>query len=327
MADTLLNACTRTFRASLRFEPSKGVNSAVSLEKVRVRSSAQSRPLHRCQPDLYIYSEGLNQAKGMCSRDMKHVKITAFDLPDAWYQVLGKIWEDGETFAVRYGSEATETRKLDVTIEIVHPENRPLVHEKAPCDMKYVTSYFMEYLWFGEKKPDETYTYSSRLRDPVDQIENAIARYVDELFDRQITLVIRKPEDIFKELKGRSHEPPCLTILDTEVIRDEADKKLWFNLFGYFRSWDAYAALPANLAGLQLFSEEFVKQLNLKGTTKHGKSWKRVKPGRMIMQSKNCHVYQRQYSLVDELLKVKRPSFGERIQVPKKTETNPPNMQ
>lgn len=87
----------------------------------------------------------------MCSRDMKHVKITAFDLPDAWYQVLSRIWEEGEAFAVRYGSEVTETRKLDATIEIVHPENRPLVHEKAPCDMKYVTSYFMEYLWFGEK--------------------------------------------------------------------------------------------------------------------------------------------------------------------------------
>jgi len=185
--------------------------------------------------------------------------------------------------------------------------------------MKYVMSYFMEYLWFGEKKPDETYTYSSRLRNPVDQIEKAIDRYVDELFDRQITLVIRKPEDISKELEGKSHEPPCLTILDTEITRNEEDKKLKFNLFGYFRSWDAYAALPANLAGLQLFSEEFAKQLNLKGNRKHGENWEPVQTGRMIMHSKNCHVYQRQYSLVEELLKVKRPTFGERIQVSKKS--------
>ena len=249
---------------------------------------------------------------------MKHIKITAFDLPDAWYQVLTRIGKEGETFTVKYGSEITETKKLDVTIEIVHPENRPLVHEKSPCDMKYVMSYFMEYLWFGEKKPDETYTYSSRLRNPVDQIEEAIDRFIDELFDRQITLVIRKPEDIFKELEGRPHEPPCLTILDTEVTRNEDDKKLKFNLFGYFRSWDAYAAIPANLAGLQLFSEAFVKQLNLKGTTKHGKNWEPIQTGRMIMHSKNCHVYQRQYPLVEELLKVKRPTFGERIQVTKK---------
>lgn len=252
---------------------------------------------------------------------MKHVKITAFDLPDAWYQVLSRIWEEGETFVVRYGSEVTETKKLDVTLDIARPENRPLVHEKAPCDMKYVTSYFMEYLWFGEKKPDETYTYSSRLRKPVDQIKKAIDRYVDELFDRQITLVIRKPEDIYKKLEGKPHEPPCLTILDTEIVRNERDKKLKFNLYGYFRSWDAYAALSANLAGLQLFSEEFVKQLNLKGTMKHGKSWQPVQTGKMVMHSKNCHVYQRQYSLVEELLKVKRHTFGERIQVSKKAES------
>jgi thymidylate synthase len=249
---------------------------------------------------------------------MKHVKITAFDLPDAWYQVLSQIWEKGETFVVRYGSEATQTKKLDVTLEIIHPENRPLIHEKAPCDMKYVTSYFMEYLWFGEKKPDETYTYSSRLRNPIDQIEAAISRYVEELFDRQVTLVIRKPEDIFKKLQGRIHEPPCLTILDTEIIRDKNDGKLKFDLFGYFRSWDAYAALPANLAGLQLFSEEFVKQLNHKGVKKHGENWEHIQTGRMIMHSKNCHIYQRQYTIIEELLKVKRSNFREKIQITKK---------
>jgi thymidylate synthase len=249
---------------------------------------------------------------------MKHVKITAFDLPDAWYKVLRQIWEKGETFLVRYGSETTETKKLDVTIEVAHPENRPLVHEKAPCDMKYVTSYFMEYLWFGEKKPDETYTYSSRLRNPIDQIDKAIDRYIEEIFDRQITLVIRKPEDILKKLEGKPHEPPCLTILDTEIVRNEENGKLQFNLFGYFRSWDAYAALPANLGGLQLFAEEFVKQLNQRGAKLHGKSWEKVQTGRMIMHSKNCHIYQRQYPLIEELLKVEKHTFAEKIKVTKK---------
>ena len=243
---------------------------------------------------------------------MRYVKITAFDIPDAWYQVLKRIWEDGETFFVRYGSEMAETKKLDVTMEILHPENKPLVHDKAPCDMKYVMNYFMEYLWFGEKRPDETYTYSSRLRKPVDQIEEAICRYVDEVFDRQVTLVVRVPEDILKEIEGRKHEPPCLTILDTEIGRDEEDKKLKLVLTGYFRSWDVYAGLPANLAGLQLFSEEFVKELNVAGRKKHGKRWEEVYTGKMIMHSKNCHVYQRQYPLVDELLRTKTPTFREK---------------
>lgn len=249
---------------------------------------------------------------------MKHVKITAFDLPDAWYQVLKKIWEEGEAFSVKYGSEVTETRKLDVTIEIQRPENRPLVHEKAPCDMRYVMNYFMEYLWFGEKRPDETYTYSSRLRSPVDQIQEAISRYKEEVFDRQITLVIRLPQDIYKEIEGMKHEPPCLTIIDTEITRNDNDRKLKFTLVGYFRSWDAYGALPANLAGLQLFSEAFVKELNAKGQERQKSKWEEVSTGPMLMISKNCHIYHRQFPFVQELLKAGRPTFGEKIQVSKK---------
>lgn len=249
---------------------------------------------------------------------MKHVKITAFDLPDAWYQVLRRIREEGEEFSVRYGSEITETMKLDVTLEVLHPENKPLVHEKAACDMRYVMNYFMEYLWFGEKKPDETYTYSSRLRTPVDQIEAAIKRYVDERFDRQVTLVVRIPEDLQKEHKGKRHEPPCLTILDTEVARDPDDKKLKLTLTGYWRSWDAYAALPANLAGLQLFSEAFVRELNVRGREKHGNKWEEIYTGKMIMHSKNCHIYQRQLPMVEELLSSKRTTVGEKIQVSRK---------
>jgi thymidylate synthase len=249
---------------------------------------------------------------------MKHVKITAFDLPDAWYQVLKKIWEEGEDFSVRYGSEITETKKLDVTLEVLHPENKPLLHDRSPCDMRYVLNYFMEYLWFGEKKPDETYTYSGRLRSPVDQIEAAINRYVEELFDRQVTLVVRIPEDIKREIKGKKHEPPCLTILDTEVARDNSDRKLRLNLTGYWRSWDAFGALPANLAGLQLFNEAFVKELNAKGREKHKHKREEVSTGKMIMHSKNCHIYQRQFTMVEGLLKSKKPTFGETMQVAKK---------
>ena len=250
---------------------------------------------------------------------MKHVKVTAFDLPDAWYQVLRRIWDEGEDFSVHYGSEITETKKLDVTLEVLHPENRPLVHEKASCDMGYVTSYFMEYLWFGEKKPDETYTYSSRLRTPVDQIEAAVNRYVDELFDRQVTLVVRIPEDILKDQGGRRHEPPCLTILDTEIARDLNDKKLKLALTGYWRSWDAFGALPANLAGLQLFCEGFVKELNAKGMDRHKDKWEEAYSGKMIMHSKNCHIYQRQFPLVQDLLRAKKSTFGEKVQLQNKT--------
>ena len=72
---------------------------------------------------------------------MKYVKITAFDCPDAWFQALSHIWNEGDDFQVGYGSEESETKKLNLTIEITHPENRPLVSDKAPCDIKYVQGY------------------------------------------------------------------------------------------------------------------------------------------------------------------------------------------
>ena len=57
---------------------------------------------------------------------MKHVNIAAFDCPDAWFKTLKNIWNEGDAFQVGYGSEETETKKLNLTIEIMHPENRPL---------------------------------------------------------------------------------------------------------------------------------------------------------------------------------------------------------
>ena len=219
---------------------------------------------------------------------MKHVKITAFDCPDAWFQALNQIWKEGDVFKVGYGSETTETKKLNLSIEIMHPENRPLVSDKAPCDMKYVQWYALTYLWCGEKQ-DETYTYGSRLREPVDQIEEAVKRYVQEQRDRQVTFVVRLPDDI-KKFRGKErHEPPCLSLIDTEILEGK------MHLTCYFRSWDAYAGLPANIAGLQIFNEAFVKEINSRGDLT-------LETGKLIFHSKNCHVYERQYKLVKELL-------------------------
>jgi thymidylate synthase len=219
---------------------------------------------------------------------MKHIKITAFDCPDAWFQALNNIWKEGDVFNVGYGSETTETKKLNLSIEILHPENRPLVSDKAPCDIRYVQGYALEYLWCGEKQ-NETYTYGSRLNHPINQIEEAVKRYAKEQQDRQVTMVIRLPEDIRKYIGTKRHEPPCLSLIDTEILEGK------MHLTCYFRSWDAYAGLPANIAGLQLFNEAFVKEINSRGNLT-------LSTGKLIFHSKNCHIYQRLYKLVKELL-------------------------
>jgi thymidylate synthase len=242
---------------------------------------------------------------------VKFVKVTAFDCPDAWFQALSHIWNEGDTFEVGYGSEISQTKKLNLTIEITHPENRPLVSDKAPCDMKYVQWYALTYLWCGEKQ-DETYTYGSRLREPVDQIEEAVKRYLQEQRDRQVTLAVRLPEDI-KKYRGRDrHEPPCLSLIDTEILEGK------LHLTCYFRSWDAYAGLPANIAGLQLFNEALVSEIKSRGNL-------RLETGKLVFHSKNCHIYQRQFKLVKELLEPKSsadniPRIAKAMKEPSKDE-------
>ena len=221
---------------------------------------------------------------------MRYASVKAFDIPGAWFRVLEEIWRNGDDYQVGYGSEVTMTKKLNVSIEITNPESRPLVAEKAPCDMKYINSYALQYLWAGIKEEGETYTYASRLREPVDQIQHVIERYVEQPQDRQLTMVIRHPQDIHKSLAGMKHEPPCLTVMDTELL----DGKM--HLTCYFRSWDAYAGLPANVAGIQVFNEALVSELNVKAGTDYT-------TGELVFHSKNCHIYSRLYDLVEELIK------------------------
>ncbi len=240
---------------------------------------------------------------------MKHVKISAFDCPDAWFRTLNCIWQEGDTFKVGFGSEETETKKLNISIEIAHPENRPLVSDKAPCDMRYVQGYALEYLWCGEKQDEETYTYGSRLNTPINQIEEAVQRYVQEQCDRQVTMVIRLPEDVKKYVRDKKHEPPCLSLIDTEILEGK------MHLTCYFRSWDAYAGLPANIAGLQLFNEAFVKEINSRGNLE-------LETGKLIFHSKNCHIYQRQYKLVEELISPKSTSKMQRLAQTMKSRSN-----
>ena len=223
---------------------------------------------------------------------MKYAKIQAFDCPDAWYKALHEIWYNGDPFEVKYGSERSRTRKLNLSIEITHPATRPLVDEKAPCDTKYVQWYALKYLWSGLIE-DETYTYGSRLREPIDQIGAAVGRYLEEPGDRQVTLVIRLPDDIKKRLKSKKHEPPCLTLIDTEICNNR------LHLTWYFRSWDAYAGLPANIAGIQIFNEALVSEINRKGNLN-------IATGKLIFHSKNCHIYERQFKIVEELLTPKK---------------------
>ncbi|PCN50158.1 thymidylate synthase [Candidatus Geothermarchaeota archaeon ex4572_27] len=208
--------------------------------------------------------------------------VRALTLPDAWYEVLKLIEERGEEFRVERGSERARTRKVAALVYVERPELRPLIHERAPYSQSYIYQYYLEYLATGERKPDEPYTYGERLRRPVDQVRRVIERFREARGDRQCTMVLRLPQDFDLE------DPPCLTVIDTEVV----DEKL--NFYLYFRSWDAYAGFPANMAAIQLLKEEMAAEIG-------------VEPGFTAAFSKNLHIYEREEPLVRQVLSPPTP--------------------
>jgi len=241
---------------------------------------------------------------------MKHVKIEAFDCADAWFKVVSAIWTQGEHFNVGNGSEEGDTKKLDITIHISHPENRPLVADTAPTDMNHVQAYGLEYL-YTDTLNDHPYTYGWRLQHPVNQKAEIIKAILKNPANRQLTMTIRIPEDAVptKVINGGivKHEPPCLTIIDVEVLNGKV------NFTSYFRSWDAYGGLCENIAGLQIFFEAFVNDIN-EVLIAEGKSDNELlKTGELIFHSKNCHIYRRQYPFVEKLLTTKSSSFATKM--------------
>ena len=212
---------------------------------------------------------------------------------------------------------------------IEHPNWRPLLSDKAFNDEKYLENYWTSKLWEAGIPTDEIYTYADRLRTPIDQVQELIKRVAKQPLDRQLTAVVRLPVDVFTErrisnenwevfvtegsdlatgkLKTVKHEPPCLSLLDLDVERLESQFAV--NLRFYFRSWDLLAGYPINVAGLQRWNEQFVKEVN-------EISKFQFRTGMIIADSKNLHIYDRQYKLVEDMLKNQKDS--RRIQIREK---------
>lgn len=227
---------------------------------------------------------------------MKLTTIEAIDLPDLWFQAVYAILEEGRRVVVDSGSFAGETRlEFDYfTGRVKFPGTKPLLPVipdhlgiPAPVDIDYIEGNgkgrsYLEYIMFSERNEGETYTYGERLRgrkrlkieegfssypSKVDQVELVIERYKKDGYQtNQLIMQVGETEDILLE------DPPCLRHIDTRI----QDDKLHFII--YFRSWDLWAGLPANLAGLQYLKEYMAGEIG-------------VGDGEMIVSSKGLHIY------------------------------------
>ena len=249
---------------------------------------------------------------------MKIHQINARDLPDLWFQAVHDIIDEGKRFKIDRGSYAGQTRlEYDYFLgHVKYPDTIPFLPDIPPsCGIPnpveeayifggegYNRSY-VEYLMTGHKEPGESYTYGERLtrvpvtgdklgwwkeknRDIIDerdvdgkivfekngsfylnQIEWIIDTYRRFGFrNNQMVLQVAHPSDV------ALLDPPCLRSIDTR-IQDEA---LHFMI--YFRSWDLWGGMPANLAGIQNLKEYMAGEIG-------------VNDGEMIVESKGLHLY------------------------------------
>ncbi len=244
--------------------------------------------------------------------------LRARDLPDLWFQAVHDILDHGSRFTIDRGSYAGQTRlEYDYFMgHVKFPGTQPLIPDiPASCGIPnpveeayiyggqgYQRSY-IEYLMTGHKEPGESYTYGERLtRVPLrgdkltwwqqGQSEIIDRRQVDgkivfeedgQLYLNQIEWII----DTYKRFGHRNNQmvlqvahpsdvtlvdPPCLRSIDTRI----QDNTLHF--FVYFRSWDLWGGLPANLAGIQNLKEYMAGQIG-------------VQDGEMVVESKGLHLY------------------------------------
>ncbi len=245
-------------------------------------------------------------------------KIKARDLPDLWFQAVHDILEHGRRFVVDRGSYAGQTRlEYDFFIgHILYPGTQPLLPDippaigiPPPVEHGYIYGgegydrSYIEYLMTGRKEPGESYTYGERLAkapivgDKLTWWKEGNTEIVDKrsidgkaVFEENGNLYLNQIEWIIQTYKKHGSrnnqmvlqvahpsdltllDPPCLRSIDTRIQNDT------LHFFIYFRSWDLWGGLPANLAAIQTLKEYMAGEIG-------------VKDGQMIVESKGLHLY------------------------------------
>lgn len=196
--------------------------------------------------------------------------VDARDLPEAWFLCLRRVLTQGREYIIERGSNVGLRRKeLDfIVLQVRHPGRRPLVPDvplgvPPPSSMEYVENY-LQYLLTSFKADTEQYTYGEDLES---QIPEVIRIYKEGGHNtNQGFMAVGSRESI------KLPDPPCLRGIDTRV----ANGRLHFIV--YFRSWDLWAGLPSNLAGIQLLKEYMASEIG-------------VEDGEIMALSKGLHLY------------------------------------
>jgi len=248
---------------------------------------------------------------------MNLVSIEARDLPDAWFQAVYKVLEEGKVFTIDKGSYAGQKRlEFDyVTINVKFPGTRPLLPQipshygiPNPVDDDYLDKY-LPYLMTSVKQEGESYTYGERLTNYVIPQDYLWTVLRDEKANRESVYhtetdlwtnreIIQKIRDFYlnqieyaiwryktsgyrnNQITLQVAHPSDMLIKDPPCLRhiDTRIQDRKLHFFVYFRSWDLWNGFPANLGAVQLLKEYMAENIG-------------VEDGEMVASSKGLHLY------------------------------------
>jgi thymidylate synthase len=156
--------------------------------------------------------------------------------------------------------------------------------------MEYVHNYAARYLLSDRREANETYTYGSWLARGVDRVRDQLRRGRGT---NQAAIAIGGwlpltgadgretwvDTDDFIDPATGERDPACLRLVD---FRLDSENRL--HMIVYFRSWDLWGGLPANLAGLQLVKAVLAAEVG-------------AEDGTIVASSKGLHLYDHAYEV------------------------------
>jgi hypothetical protein len=220
----------------------------------------------RMKPPLVIVEDHLDTAHfEVCRRAFKEPYSKVYQIDQGSFQ--GHL---------RYQIES-------LTMVIMNPEHRPIVPLLGPGFPQVISDveeYFHHYIIGTEVAPSETYTYGQFIYP---HLEGIIELLMESPGTNQAVINIGNSVELFSTVKGMrpvhyigkngESDPPCLRCI-TWQVNDEGK----LDIYTFWRSWDLFAGMPMNLAGIQLLNEYVAGFIGRE-------------PGAQVCYSSGSHVY------------------------------------
>lgn len=192
----------------------------------------------------------------------------------AWLQILDVVLKFGEEKQTEYGGKMKEL----IDIMAIISGDDETIPECFPFDEKALEEYLPKLL--SSQKPENVvYTYGSRLREGIDQIQHAVEYLKKTPHTRRASVFTWR---INEDLNNKN--PPCLTQITWNVTGGKLQQTC------VFRSHDIFEGWPLNLMGLRLMHQHVSREAN-------------IPIGDLACLSISAHIYEKKWDEAKAILK------------------------